>query len=486
MKTSMKCVAFMLLATAGLSSCQNEIPNGGNDNVQGEETYMALNIAFPQSAQTRATADENATADETAVKTVDIFIYDAAGIYESVTSFDDSKLGDYFTQGTGTTDNLYTAKTAVKTTTGQKKVFVAFNLPASIKSGLITAGSIKALSEVGQTITTAQISDGTGVNTGKAFVMCNKVITTTAEALEATTITDATDPKFPKKNQVEVTVARLAAKVTVQKAATVAVETELQGDFNMDNLKFGIDNFNQKVFLLQNQEKSGAAFLYKDPNWSLTGWNTKQWDASTFYPDFATGSLTYAAVAANGTTIDKLAALYASENTSEKPVLQGMVTRLVVKAQFKPAKVWKAKAAPTGGKATLDELFEEATPDNYATFFRVIGSDGKLYYTAADPKAEVEKTTFLTLVGAAGDTEYVDGYCYYDLWLNSHSDEATGLYGQSLRNEYYSYTINSIKRLGSDTEELDDPTAPLAVQTALGVTVTIENWSKKDIGVDLQ
>jgi hypothetical protein len=246
------------------------------------------------------------------------------------------------------------------------------------------------------------------------------------------------------------------AKVTVEKSSLIT-QTGVPG--TLDNLQFAINNFNEKLFLMQ-----GAAPTYKDPNWSVGSYSTADFSQAI--------TSDYVAVNNAGTATADYNARYASENTSDGKT-KGEITRATIRATFIPATVRKYKNNVDNSEGYVDDdAHGVAAPQ---TFYAVTPSlsIGTIYFfDQAIANAYASDNAL-----SSNDVQtYTNGYCYYDLFLNKNNG-AKGLQWDVVRNEYFKCTITSIVAPGRPTPEITDPGTPPDGQTNLTVDIDVLFWN---------
>lgn len=432
-KYAMMAVAAL---TLGLTSCSNddEVTSGETDN--GRETYMKVSINFPSTTQTRATDDVNATDDEADVKTVDVYLYSGSGAYISHTSLAGS---DFTPDAAGNSKDGYTAKTKIKTTTGEKNVYVGINLPSSVASALEN----KPMSALAATATSMTRAEMTNLTNGLPMFSSTPANTTLVE--------DDTQAA----NTVTVKAERLVAKVTVESAPTMVV-AGVSG--TLGDLEFAIYNFNEKQFLVQ------GASPYKDPNWAnLTTIPTADFSQPSIsdWADVLDGS-------SNGSpSVDDYEALYASENTSEGK-RKGEITRVVVRATFIPATitVYTNGSDNAGGYSTTNNTTPSTTP---VTFYAVTPSvsAGTSYFINPAVAAD-----FAADKGGTVET-YTNGYAYWHMYLNKDASAGSTRY-DVLRNDYLKCNITRIVAPGRSTPGITEPEDKEKPDADTNITTNIE------------
>jgi hypothetical protein len=166
---------------------------------------------------------------------------------------------------------------------------------------------------------------------------------------------------------------------------------------------------------------------------------------------------------------------------------------------FIPDKVWVEDAGnetvpPIGYKEVAFDALDPGAGGTLGvaqTFYRITDANGVIYYVLDDEVAlgdDVtdegtieEDITVENGVGGLADElnvttveKYLNGVCYYDLLLNTAKSDTQF---QPLRNDYYQCTISSIIALGDNTEALNDPEEPAAVDTKIKVNVNVLHWN---------
>lgn len=422
---------MVLLASMalGAASCAKENVNKGDN---GRPTSMSIRMTFPQpSPTTRATGDTNALDTEAAVKTVDVFVFNDSGAYQSHTALQASD----FTATAGSPSDNYTANATIPTTTGKKSVLVGVNLPVA------TATSLEGqqVGRVSTAIKTLSIQPSTYDIATNGLPMFSSAIA--SHTMDSDTST----------NVVEVQVKRLVAKVTVEKAAGFT-QQGMAG--TLGALTFAISNQNTKYFLLQ------GASPYQDPNWSSTSYDEAQFVNPT--------AADYVAVAdAKPADASGYSPLYAMENTSDAKTGQEL-TRVEVKATFIPNQL--VVSYTQGSKAVTETANPNNTP---TTFYKVtVTSTGDVVYfnnaTDASNYAADMPGTMAT---------YTNGVCYWYFFLNKSGAEPNQW--DVLRNEYYQCSVTSVVAPGHSTANLTAAQSAVTPQndTAMTVNVDVMNWN---------
>ena len=296
-------------AVMGLASCSNENdPMGGDLTPQGEPTGMKLVLDLSGGAYTRAIQDANATTDEKKIKDLNVYIYDANGIFEKEHQLN---LANDFKEGV---DNVWTTNKVLETTTGKKTIYVGANMTVGMKQ-IMKANSAQALAKKGVGAALAEITNTEG------FVMFS---TTAADnTFEATAETQPDN--IPVANQVQVTLQRLAAKIAVGMSANLTDQDVKQGAAGeITDLGFLVDNINKMYYLTYGGvAATDANMLVKD--YDKTHFEFIDWRNNPQFQTITPGT----AEKANWNTA------YAAENLTTDKVIEG-VTRIVVRGTFTP------------------------------------------------------------------------------------------------------------------------------------------------------
>jgi len=426
-RTILMLTASVLMA-GGLASCQKDRQGSGAEE-QGDPTTAMLNLSFKKTVSTRATGDSNATDDEIAIKSADVYVYTESGAYlkhQRMAATD-------FTAGTNTAGaDVWTSSVAIATTTGVKNILVGVNLPTNTATAMENQ-SMSAASTVVQTIARDQL------NTTVGLPMFS------VSAVRQDMQSDAS------QNKVIATLQRLVAKVTVEVSPTV-VEAGTPGKIGA--LTWAINNQNTKYFLIQGRSPS-----YPDPNWATGSYQSGDYAAAT--------DADYVAVADGPQTpVSDYNAQYALENTSNEKQQQEL-TRVTVRATFIPDAL---VTSYTQGQPADPTESDNSASTTVETFYTVTAQAGaKTYYFRNQTDAEnyaTDKTGGTTAVKT-----FTGGVCYWNFFLNLTEQ------GQVFRNDYYKANITRIVAPGNNTSDLTTPTSPVETATNLTVDVDILNWN---------
>lgn len=436
-----KRIAILLISILfiSLSGCDGSKMENDSSSAEGENTTFNINLNFSsitapgKKSLLKSTGDPNATEAEAKVKTVDVFIYGESGYYISHTSLSVTD----FTQvgGSGTSDKYqYASTTKIPATTGSKKLFVAVNLPPGMATALEDKPS-NELTQVAQTLTANDL-----VATDGSIVM---------------TSTELLTYEFVKNgaaNNPTISVERMVAKVTAQKAANM-VQAGVPG--TLFDMRFAINNFNSKSYFIQ-----GVAPDFKDPNWDVyTASDFSKANANDYIP----------VNEPNVTDTKNLNALYAAENTSQHH-REKEITRAQVRAGFLPAtvviyqgggyiSVTSASQGKTAPQTFYTITLNQPEPQTYCFFDRATAES----YAVANGKT------------AANIVTYTDGISYWDMYLNK------GVW-DVLRNDYYKCTITRILIPGRPTDDPTDPDNPPASDVDITINVEVVYWNDPVLG----
>ena len=522
----MKLNRLFLLAAMGLGlfACNdNDLVEGSAPNGTQEEgtTYVGLKINFNSSSSRANTGDQPIDGDgdgtlyddpedgnEAKVSDVRIVVTDAEG---------KSQYNAVVTPTANNGNNIY----LFRITPGIKKFYAVVN------------GNILGLGETlnnwagSQLALTKKASELYEYNTkateGKGFLMSS------VEAVEQTLQDNVSedDVKAGKANNVEITVERVVAKVTMQlsdalkapdgfKDQTATLKKLTCQIGNANNLKYNKDGEDDAKYTtagtyLMAYNDNGVR---KTPYFAYPEINTEE-----FWTGFEQTKLLNAsgiAIYENGavSTTTPTARFYCLENThantDPKNYLQSNTTFIRVKAEMIPnsAKQFAYSAGPAP-KVTISDRV--TMPTSLETFYVITGAPEQTnqgsYVFASDlaelygneagditngGETEVDKKAAAVITALANygyhfTNPYTNGSGYYNIWVN----DMKGTDGQYLniapvfRNDWYNLTITSLTLPGSPKESID-PEEPIHPDTNVGVTLTIRDWNKVNHNVDLQ
>lgn len=448
-------------AVMGLASCSNENdPMGGDLTPQGEPTGMKLVLDLSGGAYTRAIQDANATADEKKIKDLNVYIYDANGIFEKEHQLN---LANDFKEGV---DNVWTTNKVLETTTGKKTIYVGANMTVGMKQ-IMKANSAQALAKKGVGAALAEITNTDG------FVMFS---TTAADnTFEATAETQPDN--IPVANQVQVTLQRLAAKIAVGMSANLTDQDVKQGAAGeITDLGFSVDNINKMYYLTYGgAAATDANMLVKD--YDKTHFEFVDWRNNPQFQTITPGT----AEKANWNTA------YAAENLTTDKVIEG-VTRIVVRGTFTPQSGIKVDGAL--GNYTFTETANHITKGADYYMFNLPEAGGYAFFNKTDGDDDAKVKAWLTHIGiAAGQLDavantkvlYTKGMNYWWITVDDNRGDIT-------RNKFYRADIKSIWAPGRNNGEFgnDDKDDVVDEKTNITVQITVEPWTMKDFNAELR
>ena len=525
----------------GLTSCSSDDSLSSSTAKEKGDTYVAISLTMPSSSSTRATNSNQDYNDigqwvgKDEIKTVDIYLDDGT----SVTDYP-------FTVG-GTTNDGYSItkdnnnivlkpKTAIKTTAGNKSVYVVINTNDKIKTALSNA-TASTFADVYKT--SALSLSNSGTSTTVSTSASNLIGTPTTSGDDVIAMTNASDVNInvvsgiteaqtladpDPQNRAKVQVQRAVGRVMVTTADTSYPVTSdptstTKGSTigTISNISWVLAQGENSLFVQQN-----SAFTTPNSAWvpASTGVDAdyitnagdkydysglfEKYDATTKFGGTTVPTLTaykYPSAAGigdtsvlNGKFILPTTHTYGSDVTTTG-YRKGNTPYVLIRAKFTPA------AFADGGSQNTD-----------GTFY--LGANGKYYTTAANA---VDPSKF----GVSGQTvaKYVGGKVLYYAWVNP--DQIPGwLNSPVLRNNIYHIHITGFKTIGTNWNPLYpedpnsskptnpdpkpanddpndpnnpgeptnpiDPTDPLTTpKTWMSVDVTILPWEVHSYGVDL-
>lgn len=455
-------------AVMGLASCSNENdPMGGDLTPQGEPTSMKLVLDLSGGAYTRAIKDDNATDAEKKIESLNVYIYDANGIFEKEHQLN---LANDFQEGG---ENVWITNKVLETTTGKKTIYVGANMTDAMKQ-IMKANSAKALAKKG---VDATLND---ITTANKFVMFS------TEAADNTfETTDKKQPnEIPAANQVQVKLQRLAAKIAVGMSADLTTPGVKQGAAGeITNLGFLVDNINKMYYLTYGGVNGGNTPAATDANMFVDNYDKKNfefadWDNTPMFKNITPK------------TVDKTTweTAYAAENLTTDKVIKG-VTRIVVKGQFTPKS--GIEVGGTAGHRTFTETDGHITAGTNYYMFNLLEAGGYAFFQEADATEEILKE-WLTSIGItdvdkqneaiAAKVLYAKGMNYWWITVDDNRGDIT-------RNKFYRADITSIWAPGRNNGQFDDAKDKddkVDEKTNITVQITVEPWNMKEFNADLR
>lgn len=452
-------------AVMGLASCSNEnVPMGGDLTPQGEPTSMKLVLDLSGGAYSRAIQDDNATEEEKKIKNLNVYIYDANGIFEKEHEIP-------FDQLTDDGENKYVTANQLDATTGQKTIYVGANMTDAMKQ-IMKANSVQALAKKGVGAALTEITDNNG------FVMFST--TAAGNTLKAL---DANQPnQLPAENQVTVTLQRLAAKIAVGMSAnTPDIQKGAAG--TIDELGFLVDNINKMYYLTYGGVNGGNTPAATDANMFVKDYHKNNFEFAAWdnTPEFKNITPNNANKAIWNTA-------YAAENLTADKVIEG-VTRIVVKGQFTPKSGIKVDG--NAGQRTFTKTDGHIAKGANYYMFNLPEAGGYAFFNEADATDEILKE-WLASIGItdqgkqneaiAAKVLYTGGMNYWWITVNDNRGDIT-------RNKFYRADITSIWAPGRNDGKFDDIKDKNDVvdeETNITVKITVEPWTLKEFNAELR
>lgn len=435
MKKSILLTMFSVLTVLAFLSCSKNDEEPFTPPSEGVETYSAVSISFPERMNLRVEDPDAANSVESTVTSVGVYIIDDLTGFMHKGLFNNTQ----FTKA----GDVYTLTSAVKTTTGNKSIYVVLNPTLEIqdaidlqKAGAFGDGTING---------TADITFVTATDVVMASVTAKSVTLTQKSEVEAVA------------SPLDITVQRNTAKIAVKKkTATIPVVGGSVAD-----LQFATIVEAKKSYLIQ---QGGNTYeTVKTPAQNIDNltpdneYFTKL-AAPTDWKDINEYSV------AN----KNLDGYYALENVNATKLV-GNTTAAIVKAQFTPSDNSVVMAYASDGTRTMGSI----TP---GTSFYVKKSDYTYWSETAYQNAldnEFTADHFSKL--------YENGTGYYRIWVQD-AENKKGV----LRNNFYILNINKITGPGlpyvpgvdpDDETNPEDPNLPIDEDTYISVEVTVLPWN---------
>lgn len=457
-------IAASVLTMGGLTSCSNEndvqMEQPGAE--KGVPTAMTLTIDM-KGVSTRA--DQNpgnldpadfTIADETALKTLDVYIYDTkTGILDNHHPLVAADL----TENQG----VYTTK-VLKAFTGDKKVYVGLNLTVAMKA--VMAKSTLQVLET--SAVTEDLANMTSTTTGFSMFCPDGVAKTFVEATE----------NEAANNKVQISVERMAAKIGI---GAKTAPTQLGAAGILGTLQFVVDNMGKKFYM---------PYTQTDPSMTADAWLQADFVNYDFNADGDPAGAPAAAWLNVEQNTDQTAwkTAYSTENYVNDNKLKGM-TRVVVKATFTPDVALTYTLDDTG---ILTPAAAAVTAG--ADYYQLdVPGDNKFVFLSAQPTvagvtAYYKAVTTQDYAGADILDDcvktYTGGNHYWWVTMAEKGQE-----GNVERNHVYLANIKSISLPGRPDGEFDpdkDKDEELDKETNIEVEVTVLDWYMVEFDADLK
>jgi hypothetical protein len=456
-------LAMAAVMAFGLTGC-NKNETGPKHGTEGPKAKLSLTFTLPASA-TRAADGEplNATAQESTVSTVDVFVFTSAGVQAEVGGHTALSISDF----TGS-DGVYTTIANIETLSGGKIIYVGINLPAALRVPYATESD---LLKVVETVTVMSIDN--------SFTMFSGAI-----------LADLKSETVLPVNTVSADIDRVVAKVATSSSDASFANTWTEPGLTMT---YTVKNFR----VIQWAVKSYVAPNY----WSPGGKEKTLIDDAT-----ATDVLNAFAVDAASTPVTilnphptddadivNMGGFYVGENapkaTTNARTTYAMVATTVM---CDMEATWDAAAGDVVWSAVAGG-FGNGTSDVYVVSFA-----GHHYVCSTLAKAT---DLGLGLDGNTGTSmiyTYKMGYVHFVVWLNKNGINDYSV----LRNQFIHVRVNGVTKRDfffpgypgdpTDPTKPNDPTDPSnpdpkkpdelvdGEKAYLQVTVTVQPWTYKE------
>lgn len=474
-------LALAALVAFGFASCAKDNAGNGNNVVgNGETAQMGLSFSVTTN-ETRADADQTATALESKINTVTVFIFDANGDRVKTGSWNPFTLTD-FTPDDVDNPTTWTLKNSITTEYGNGtiKVYVATNLPAAYDKEYASVNDLlEQTADVVNIIdaSTTQATTATATNAGFVMFTEEKVHTLNAESV--TTL--------------EASLGRVVSKVvTTWPGAGVNFQNQWN---NGPLLTYKVEKFN--VY-----NDAYATYLPENTNTLSTLFD---FDESYAAHKNVTATV-YTGAGAEDPNLTDLLGIYVGENDSvladpqgDKTSRVGFTTYAMVQTSVKLDRVAKWVTEKTENSVTVPAHVEWTT--NGTPGF-VTDDDDDLYLVAFEgmnyiTNVEDDAREIATYLGADGIVTYPKSKVHFRVFLNRGGDNVY-VVG---RNEYIHVNVEGIKPVNGsfpgwpgtpDDEEKptppeEDPFTPIDPEKAeLLVKIDVLKWNYKPNNVTLE
>lgn len=483
----MKLNKYFLIGAMGLGlfACSDDLnENGQVGNEQnGGKTYVAIALNYGTSSRDVVDGDYNDTDLDEAVAKEESKVTSLRIIVASNGTAEKNETYDI--------SEFPTKPYVLEITSGQKDFYAIINEDAEYtETDDLEDYLNKNVNKTALAITTGA--------TNKGFLMTGKTSKYINPEVEKDEAADM--------NPVELTVDRVAAKVTVTSADNL--NNNLAKNISkIGNIEFAIGNADLNA-------TTGDGFIAA----TMAGFfRIAQTDNKTPYYEFVpkegTSYTHTAPTAYSPITISnqnsKAKSLYCLENThASGSYKQGNTTYAAFKVPIylKTAVTftYTPESEPsTAESATVDNLEENVTYEQDAdpkAFYYIYAPENlrgryilsshidnlKTQMNITEEGAEGRKQVInkLTkLVSLSISDEYKDGHGYYKTWLNPDGNAENS---PVLRNNWYEMNITKLTLPGNPEEPGIDPTDPLTPPTNASVTVTLRKWNYVKHDVELQ
>lgn len=441
---------FMAAMGLGLVACtENDLVEGGDSNGAQNEgtTYVGFSLKF-NASNTRATTtgEENGTTEEQNIKNAYVVMTNTDGsTIEEVVALTDAK--------DGTESNADKKCYVFQTTPGTHYFYAVVNPDeAPVKDG-----KISDYFNTGVALTVANIASSAD---GGNFMMSSEKV---LNAYLEDDVTEA-DALAGKKNSFEISVERVAAKVTMTCESTALTNANNNAGGTITTPKFTL--------------KGGAGKSYRMAQNPFSEIAKNTWSYSSSATDV------YVKQPSDNDNIHRSAdPVYCLENIHTTGYKQGNTTYLTLQTTFIPAKV--VDPDETQIKALKNNTY--TGDDDNKTFYVVKQGDlAGNYLMAADLTTfqDGDETKLPAGVEAISEA-YTGGVCWFGPIYIGQTD--TDLDNAPIyRNTWYNLEITGITLPGDPQEPEPDSEQPLVPGTNVAITLSVMPWNFIDREISLQ
>lgn len=438
----------MAAATALFAACNKETRFGQEGVVtEGVPTYASITVAVNNSGTKVATRAASQTGEKE-IANVDILIFDKNGVLETVAPAVSVSTG---------TDTDYESG-VIKTTTGQKTVYVIANnggKVASLAPGLSLSAFEQMMYEAVNVAEDEYKTITVPIATTSQFLMFGSTPATLAEKQQS-------DP-----NVVTLSVTRAAAKSqlffnNVQTSAT----------FQPENTAVTFADASSRLAQMQKQMYVALGSRFS-PAGNVTVWDGS-YDADGKWIAARTVGFDQNNASEMTTVVEY--SHYTAENVNQTPLMNN-TTCMLVRVKATPT-TWSSEDGSESGDGTFYVIVKHTTDvtgdQNYQTL--------ESYYGIYKDQATAQNVLTTDLANDAHYEilTYTNGYSYYRLNLRDMNQATSSARYSVLRNNFYKVTVTEINNIGwNNPGELVDPDdeRPVETETALKVTITVEDWT---------
>lgn len=506
----------LALAAFAFSACTSEDAVENNPNVEGVNSYVAVNINNVGVGGTRADGAtyENGTEAESKINTIRFYFFTSDGApYKLAEGRNWLELEpNQMTPSTGNVENITNSMLVIK---GQDMTYpqsmMAVVNPETIEAGKLADFMTK--SQVEGVVTTQNFKGQSA--TASDFVMTSSVYANGKDKVWTSDISGhvALSEDKAKADPVDIYVERVAAKITSTASGATADKFEVGATANGDKVYavikgWGIANENSKANLIKvidpTWTEATIGFNWNDANFYRSYWETTPINDGTYkswadYTNTAIGDVYYTA-----------------PNTSvDKPIY--VAAAQLVDATGKPLEISKYK----GVQYLSENDVKKVILNENKNFFKVVSTTtGGTDYANLDPadlvfvvdaqkpyevKAQVkngldvyQKTgeTYVVATDAANAAYgannaviYKDGMTYY--WTSVKHLGAAGKTGEfgMVRNHFYKVDVTKITGFGTAVYNPDNEFVPVTPDedpmTYLAARINVLSWRVVANGVEL-